>query len=334
MAARQVADVDVVAHARAVGGVVVVAKDVDGLALADGGLSHVGNQVVGDALGVLAHEPGGVGADGVEVAQQHNVPLGVGGVQVGQDLLDHPLGPAIGVGGGLLGAGLGQRQGVRVSVDGGGAAEDDGLAAVVAHDVNECEGVAQVVGVVLDGLGDRLAYGLEAGKVDDAVDLVRGEDLLQCVAVVDVGDDELEVCGGLGADDGLDAVLDLCGGVGEVVHDDDLVAVLKQLDAGVAADEAGAAGHEHASVLRGEGLAHGGVLSLGMISHLVSIRPACVDLARGLRAHCRRFSTLCASACASGEKCAPPDGPPATLTPYVCSLPPAGGPADRRRHGR
>ena len=51
-------------------------------------------------------------------------------------------------------------------------------------------------------------------------------------------------------------------------------------------------------------------------------------------AHCRRFSTLCASACASGEKCAPPDGPPATLTPYVCSLPPAGGPADRRRHGR
>ena len=139
---------------------------------------------------------------------------------------------------GFLGLASVSGRGVRVSVDGGGAAEDDGLAAVVAHDVNEREGVAQVVGVVLDGLGDRLAHGLEAGKVDDAVDLVRGEDLLQRVAVVDVGDDELEVCGGLGADDGLDAVLDLGGGVGEVVHDDDLVAVLEQLDAGVAANEA------------------------------------------------------------------------------------------------
>ena len=32
------------------------------------------------ALGVLADEAGGVGADGVEVTEQHDVPLGVGGV--------------------------------------------------------------------------------------------------------------------------------------------------------------------------------------------------------------------------------------------------------------
>lgn len=60
----------------------------------------------------------------------------------------------------------------------------------------------------------------------------------------------------------------------------------------------------------------------------------CCALLLAAWAHCRRFSTLCAAACASGEKCAPLDGPPATLTPYVCSSPPAGGPADRRRHGR
>lgn len=50
----QVAHVDVVAHAGAVGGGVVVAKDLNGLELAHGDLGDIGHQVVGDALGVLA----------------------------------------------------------------------------------------------------------------------------------------------------------------------------------------------------------------------------------------------------------------------------------------
>ena len=47
---------DVVAHAGSVGRVVVVTKDLNGLELAHGDLGNVGNQVVGDALGVLADE--------------------------------------------------------------------------------------------------------------------------------------------------------------------------------------------------------------------------------------------------------------------------------------
>ena len=257
MSAREVADVDVVAHAGAVRRGIVIAKDVDFAALADGRLGNVGQQVVGDALGVLAHESAGVGSDGVEVAKQHDVPLRVGRVQVGENLLDHPLGPTIGVRGALLGAGLGEGQGVRVAVDGGGAREDDGLAAVVAHDVHERERVAQVVRVVLDGLGDGLAHGLEAGEVNHAVDVVLVKDALEGLAVVDVGTVEGEALGGLVAHDGVDAVEDLLGCVGEVVYDDDLIAVLKQLDARVAADEAGAAGDEHAGVLGVLLFAHG-----------------------------------------------------------------------------
>ena len=178
-------------------------------------------------------------------------------MEVGQDLLDHPLGPAIGVGGVLLGAGLGEGQGIRVAVDGGGAGEDDGLAAVLAHDVDERERVADVVGVVLDRLGDGLTHGLEAGEVDDAVDRVGVEDLLERGAIIHVRDDELEVLGRFGANDDLDAVLDLRGGVGEVIDDDDLVVLLEQLDHGVAADEASAAGDEHAGVFGIDLLAHG-----------------------------------------------------------------------------
>ena len=77
MAPGQVHHVDVVPHAGAVGGGVVVAKDVDLLQLAHGHLGDVGHQVVGDAVGVLADQAGLMGADGVEVAQHRHVQAGV-----------------------------------------------------------------------------------------------------------------------------------------------------------------------------------------------------------------------------------------------------------------
>ena len=54
VAGGEVLDVDVVAHAGAVGGVVVVAEDLQLVAPADRHLGDVGHQVVGDAGRVLA----------------------------------------------------------------------------------------------------------------------------------------------------------------------------------------------------------------------------------------------------------------------------------------
>ena len=252
----QIAHVDVVAHAGAVGGGVVVAKDLNGLELAHGDLGDIGHQVVGDALGVLADQARRMSADGVEVTEQHDVPLGVGGVDVHNDLLDHPLGPTIGVGRGLLRILLGDGRVVRVAVDGRGAREDDGLAAMVAHDVDEHKGVLDVVVVVLDGLAHRLADGLKAGKVDDAVDLMGVEDLVHRIAVEHVGLVEGEVLGGLVAHDGLDAVDGDGAGVGEIIDDDDLVATLEQLNDGVRADKAGATGNEDTGVFGVECFGH------------------------------------------------------------------------------
>ena len=79
---------------------------------------------------------------------------------------------------------------LRETVDGSGGGEDDVLAAVLLHDLEEDEGAGDVVVVILEGLGDGLAHSLEARKVDDAVDLVLGEDLLEAVAVEQVALDE------------------------------------------------------------------------------------------------------------------------------------------------
>ena len=55
--AREVDNVDVIAHARAVVGVVVIAEDAQMVAAADGDLRNERHEVVGDALRVLADEP-------------------------------------------------------------------------------------------------------------------------------------------------------------------------------------------------------------------------------------------------------------------------------------
>src|SRR5699024_1068480 len=82
------------------------------LALAGGNLSEQGKEVVGDTLGVLAHDTTGVGTGRVEVAQQSAVPLlglglvaSLGGVvplgvdHVGDSVLNSELGVSVGVGG-------------------------------------------------------------------------------------------------------------------------------------------------------------------------------------------------------------------------------------------
>ena len=127
---------------------------------------------------------------------------------------------------------------------------------MLAHDVNERERVADVVGVVLDGLAHGLADGLEASEVDHAIGVVLVKDLGERRAVVDVGLVEGEVCRGVVTNDGLDAVEDLARGVGEVVNHDHLVAAAQKLDDRVASDEAGTSGHEHAGIGRCDLLAH------------------------------------------------------------------------------
>ena len=165
----KVDDVDVVADAGAVGGGVVVAKDVDAREDADGDLGDEGHEVVGDAVGVLADEAAGVGADGVEVAEEDDGGVAVGDADVAEDLLDEELGLAVGVGG-VERRVLGDGDVLGGAVDARRRREDEAAHAVRAHRGEEHERAGDVVRVVLERLRDALADGLEARKVDDGVD--------------------------------------------------------------------------------------------------------------------------------------------------------------------
>ena len=85
----EVYHVDVVTYASAVVSVVVVTEHTELCTLTNGCLCDVGHEVVGDTIGVLTDGTALVCTDGVEVTEQHDVPLVVGLLDIHQYLLEH-----------------------------------------------------------------------------------------------------------------------------------------------------------------------------------------------------------------------------------------------------
>ena len=240
MALGQIDDVDIIAHAGTVRGVVVVAEDGQPFAAADGDLRDVGHQIVGNAVRVFSDQAGFVRADGVKVAEQHDGKRRIGPAGTLQDLLDHELRPAVGIG-----AAAGLRRLIQwrrlVAVDRGRGREDELMAVMLAHDLQNGQRGVQIVAVIEQRLFDRFTNSLEPRKVDDAGNVIVAEDLVHCRLVAAVSLDEGRTLAG----DRFDAVNDLRGAVVKIVDDDDLQPRIEQRNGRMAADKSGAAGQKN-----------------------------------------------------------------------------------------
>ena len=234
-----------------------VSEDHELLALAGGNLREEGKQVVGNTLGVFTHDTAGVSTSRVEVAEESTVPLlglglvaGLGGVvalsvdHVGDGGLNGELGVAVGVGGtqrAVLGDGDHVREASGVTVNGGGAGEDNVGDIVLDHGAQEVDGAVDVDQVVVQGLLARFTDSLDLlasipvdlidlshlqrSEVDNAVNVGVGlEHLVKGILLSDIELDEL----GLLAGDQLNALEGLGGGVVQVVSDDNLVTGLEE----------------------------------------------------------------------------------------------------------
>src|SRR5690606_17550479 len=89
---------------------------------------------------------------------------------------------------------------------------------------------------------DRLAHGLEAGEVNDGleVDVVQSGGRLRTVGQVGIDH------GDVPAGEHLDTVECLTAAVGEVVEDDDVVGALEQHESDMGSDVSGSAGEKNA----------------------------------------------------------------------------------------
>ena len=76
------------------------------------------------------------------------------------------------------------------------------------HHVQQGERGAEVIGVVLNRFSNGFSNGLEARKMNNAVDMVRIKDTIELRAIVDVGFVKCQALGILLAHNGFNAVDD------------------------------------------------------------------------------------------------------------------------------
>lgn len=136
MTISKVYHMDIVSYTSTVMGIVVVAEHAKFLADADGGLSNIGHQVVGDSVRILADETALVDSDWIEVAKQHHVPLWISLLNIHQYLLKHRLGPSVWIRALALRTLLGDWDDGGITIHSGGGREDDVLAAILTHHVH------------------------------------------------------------------------------------------------------------------------------------------------------------------------------------------------------
>ena len=237
MAQGQVYHMEIIPNAGAVGGGIVIAVDGQMIPLTDGNLGDIGHQVVGNAVGCFADQARGMGANGIEVPKQYGRQLLVCLAGIGENLLDHQLGGAVGVGGGAGGHILGEGGLIVFSIHRCRGGEHNGLAAELLHDLQSGQGGVQIVPVVFQRELGALGDALEAGEMDHRVDLILLKQLGHSGLVGSVDLIELRP----GAGNGFDAVNNLGAGVGKIVGDDNVVSGVDHLHRRVGTDKTGSA---------------------------------------------------------------------------------------------
>ena len=116
------------------------------------------------------------------------------------------------------------------------------------HHVQQGERGAEVIGVVLNRLSNGFSNGLEARKMNNAIDMVGIKDTIEFRAIIDIGFVKRPAFGILLAHNGFNTVDDFFRRVGKIVNDNRFVAAIEQLNHRMAANESGASGNEDAGV--------------------------------------------------------------------------------------
>ena len=163
----QVHHMDVVPHAGAVPGGIIVAKDADIGPLAVGHLKDQGDQVGFRVMGLADMAPG-MGPAGVEIPQGYEFePIGPGAPA--HHPLHGQLGGPIGVGG-LRGVAFQDGDVPGFPIGGRGGGEYDLLHIVLDHGGEQHPGAVQVVVVILEGVFHAFPHLGVGGEMDHRID--------------------------------------------------------------------------------------------------------------------------------------------------------------------
>ena len=234
----QVAYVDIIAHTSTIVRVVIVAENAQLLADTYCGLRDIRHEVIGDTIGVLAHRSGWMRTYRVKITEQYDIPLIISLLYVYKHLFKHRLRLAIRIRAMPFWTVFRNRDNGRIAIYCSRGRENQILATMLAHHIEQYKGRVHVVLIILQWFGYRFANSFKSGKMDNSINLIVRKNFLHRNSVANVSLYERH----LFADDLSHSAKRFGIGITKVIYYYHIVAGLVELNNGVAADKASTAG--------------------------------------------------------------------------------------------
>ena len=210
----QIYYMDIVTNPCPIRGIIVIAKYSKLFQLAYSNLRNIRHQIIGNTVRIFSHGTALMCTDRVEITKQDHIPFRICLLDICQDLLQHGLGPAIGVGALSLGAFLCDRNHCRITIYRCRGGKDNVLHTMLSHHIYQCKSTGNIIFIILP----RLLYGfsncLKSRKMNTAVYLLFIKNLIHSLSVKDI----CFIKRNLLSCDGFHSLKALLTGICQIVH--------------------------------------------------------------------------------------------------------------------
>ena len=169
MASRQIYHMDIISDTGAVRCIIVISENTQFRQLSNRHLHDIRHEIVRNSVRTLPEQAALVSPDGIEIAQKDHTPYRIRLLDITQDLLQHRLGPTIGIRTTSLRALLRDGNLSGITVYGCRGTEDDALAIILIHQLAQIHRPRNIILIIQERFLHRFSYRLQSGKMDHGI---------------------------------------------------------------------------------------------------------------------------------------------------------------------
>ena len=155
---RQVYNMDIIADAGAVVCIIIVAKHTQLRPFADCNLRHIGHQIVGNAVGILADQAALVRTDRIKIPQKNHIPRRICFLHIRHDLFQHGFCPSVRIGTGSLWTFFRNRNKCRITIYSCRRRENNIFTIMFSHYIYQSQCTRNIVFIIFPWFCNRFPY--------------------------------------------------------------------------------------------------------------------------------------------------------------------------------
>ena len=150
---------NIVSHTSSVQSIIVITEYTQFFQLAYSHLCNIWHQIIWNAVWILADSSALMCSDWVKVAKKHYIPLRICFLNVGENLLQHGLGPTVRIGALSLRTVFCNRNLCRITINRCRRRENNVLYIMLSHHIHQSQSTSNIIFIIFPWFCNRFANG-------------------------------------------------------------------------------------------------------------------------------------------------------------------------------